>query len=111
MNKNVRENRYSEYLRMLPPLEMAIVRWDMSRLPLVRVMLHVNNRTWKNYDRIVWNCDFYDKNKRSMGSALIVTENVPKNSEGRPSQTIYQKWLFDASECVLVRADVLPWER
>jgi hypothetical protein len=58
-------------------LQLQFQRWTSVGNGNVRLQASIYNPTSKPFATVLWNCDFYDEEKRVVGSSPIIFHNVP----------------------------------
>jgi hypothetical protein len=68
-------------------LQLQFQRWAYEG-GYVRLLVSLRNPTMKPFSRVVWNCDFHDKEQRLIGRGSLVFSVVPWGGVVVSSQTV-----------------------
>jgi hypothetical protein len=89
-------------------LQLQFQRWVYEGNGLVRLMVSLRNPTMKPFARVVWTCDFFDKEKRLVGQSPLVFHVVPWGTLILKSHTVVSD-MFQDGECQLAEAEEVTY--
>ena len=92
-------------------LQLQFQRWVYENSELTSILATVRNPTTMDFARVVWDCNFHDKDKRLVGrdymvfnqvlwGALVVQKNIVRVTGG----------MFETSNCTLLKAEERTYE-
>jgi tetratricopeptide (TPR) repeat protein len=87
-------------------LQLQFQEWHFVNSTTVKLMVALRNSTMKSFAKVVWDCNFYDKDHRLVGHSPIIFHVVPWGAVAVDTQHVYANGgIFDTGTCKLVSAE------
>jgi PAS domain-containing protein len=87
-------------------LQLQFQRWGYENSSTTRVLAALRNPTAMDFAHLVWNCNFYDKEKFLIGRSPIIFDTVAFGSVTVKSNLVFVNGgMFESATCSLVKAE------